>query len=92
MNKTVSGVDYSTGYTPSERARADWQRLITTTLKAGGARRVERDNAGPVTYLHSSNGVMLFEIHDNIGVPVAAPQRTVRHARSGRLDQHEMSL
>ena len=90
MNKLVSGVDYSTGYTPSDRTRADWQRVISTHTKAGGTYRVERDNEGLVTFLHDPKGILLFEIHDPMGLPVT--RRIVRHCRAPRIDQQEMSL
>lgn len=65
----ITGIDYMPKTDSVLRRRGEWRELIGRVIQAGGRRRVEADAEGPVTFLHGRDGVMLHEIHDNVGAP-----------------------
>jgi hypothetical protein len=65
----IHGADYVPAFQHTARTKHEWQQLMRDALKAGGFRRAESDNAGPVTYIHGRDGKLVAEIHANIPEP-----------------------
>jgi hypothetical protein len=72
-NSKVDGVDYSKGYQPVTRTLSEWRGTLAQELKHGAHRRVEKDDVGPVTYIHGPDWVMRHEIYANVPEPDNTP-------------------
>ena len=64
-NRPIKGASYGP-YREVTLPRSEWMRIMGEIVKAGGKRRPQKDDVGPVTFLHGPDGLIIHEVYENL--------------------------